>query len=227
MAEAQAGLRGIVFDLDGTLYDKRPLERFMARRFWYALPSLLRYRDVRKSLAGEEHGSYEALRRAALLRLARGPRAQERWRRWIEERYDPAVLVGMRRVSRAYAGARSLLVGLRDRGYRIGLVSDYVGVPERLASLELAPELFDYCLETERLGAMKPARGAAARLLEGMALPGAAMLMVGDRAFADQRFAEAAGMGFLGVHVGRGEPAPGEWLPWSGVAARLAALPPV
>jgi uncharacterized membrane protein len=48
-----APLRGVVFDLDGTLYDKRPLEWFMVRDMplsW--LLRLLRYTRVRSGLAG-------------------------------------------------------------------------------------------------------------------------------------------------------------------------------
>ena len=52
--------------------------------------------------------------------------------------------------------------------------------------------------------------------------PGPAMVMVGDRAFADQRFAEAAGMQFLGVRP-RGE-VDETWMRWPAVADRLLAL---
>ncbi len=229
-------LRGIVFDLDGTLYDKRPLERFVMRRFWYGLHHLLRYRNVRTSLAGEEHGDYESITRAALQRLSTRPAVQQRWLRWIREQYDPTVLEGMRTVARPYPGAGALLESLRARGFRLGLVSDYVGVEDRLTALGLSPALFDFCLETERVGAMKPAAGAVTRMLEGMALPGADLLMVGDRAFADQRFAETAGMRFLGVQVGKksggkksgkkSAAQAGDWRPWSGVVARLEQLDP-
>jgi phosphoglycolate phosphatase-like HAD superfamily hydrolase len=77
-------------------------------------------------------------------------------------------------------------------------------------------------LVTEELGAMKPAPRMAAATLAGMQLPGAAMVMVGDRAFADERFAAAAGLRFLGVRP-RGR-ADATWMPWAAVQARLLAL---
>ena len=67
--------------------------------------------------------------------------------------------------------------------------------------------------------AMKPSARMVAATLAGMGLPGPAMVMVGDRAFADQRFAEAAGMRFLGVRP-RGA-ADDAWMPWPAVAATL------
>jgi len=47
-------------------------------------------------------------------------------------------------------------------------------------------------------------------------------VMVGDRDFTDQRFAEAAGMRFLGVRS-KG-PADATWMRWDAVQAQLRAL---
>jgi FMN phosphatase YigB (HAD superfamily) len=115
-----------------------------------------------------------------------------------------ALLRGLREACALQPGASELLGRLRAAGLRLGLVSDYRGVPERLAALGLAASSFDFVLVTEELGAMKPAPRMVEATLAGMGQPGSAMVMVGDRAFADQRFAEAAGMRFLGVRGARG-----------------------
>lgn len=217
-----APVRGVVFDLDGTLYDKRALEWFMVRSMPLALLRLLRYTKVRSGLAGADFGSGPEIARITLDRLARDPAAQRRWQRWIAEHYEPAVLRGLREAAALYPGVPDLLGRLRTAGVRLGLVSDYRGVPDRLAALGLPHAAFDFVLVTEELGAMKPSPRMAAATLAGMALPGPAMVMVGDRAFADQRFAEAAGMRFLGVRP-RGPTEP-VWMPWHAVQARLLAL---
>lgn len=214
---------GVVFDLDGTLYDKRPVERYVATRMLLTLPRLLKYTKVRQSLAGADFGSGEAIQRETLARLASGAAAQAGWQRWIGERYEPLVLRALQRAGRAYPGAAPLLARLRAAGLRLGMVSDYRGADERLRAIGVDPAVFDFRLVTEELGAMKPAARMAGLTLAGMGLEGARMVMVGDRAFADQRFAEACGMAFLGVHVA-GEPAGPEWLPWPQVRARLEAL---
>jgi len=218
MAQAQP-IRGVVFDLDGTLYDKRALEWYMLRSMPLALLRLLRYTRVRSGLAGEDFGAGPAIARATLERLSADPAAQERWQRWIVEHYEPRLIRGLREASALYPGVPALLARLRAAGLRLGLVSDYRGVPARLAALGLAPEAFDFVLVTEEHGAMKPSARMVAATLTGMALPAAAMVMVGDRAFADQRFAEAAGMRFLGVRP-RGKP-DDAWMPWPAVAQRL------
>lgn len=215
-------IRGVVFDLDGTLYDKRALEWYMLRSMPLALVRLLRYTRVRSGLAGQDLGDGAAIARVTLERLSRDPAAQQRWQWWITEQYEPRLIQGLRAASTLYPGVASLLERLRVAGLRLGLVSDYRGVPERLAALGLAAAAFDFVLVTEEHGAMKPSARMAAATLAGMGLPGPAMVMVGDRAFADQRFAEAAGMQFLGVRP-RGE-VDETWMRWPAVADRLLAL---
>lgn len=215
--------RGVVFDLDGTLYDKRPVERYVLRRLLFSLPRLLRYTRVRTSLAGIDLGDWEAIDRETLARLSSDARAQATWKRWIGERYEPMVLAAVRTVGRAQPGTAELLARLRAAGLRLGLVSDYRGALDRLRALDIDPAAFDFTLITEERGAMKPARRMAEATLAGMGLAGPEMIMVGDRAFADQRFAEACGMRFLGV-LAKGEPPDPTWMPWPAVRARLAAL---
>ena len=212
-------IRGVVFDLDGTLYDKRALEWYMLRSMPLALLRLLRYTRVRSGLAGEDFGDGPAIARATLERLSADPAAQQRWQRWIADHYEPRLIRGLREASTLYPGVPALLARLRAAGLRLGLVSDYRGVPARLDALRLAPEAFDFVLVTEEHGAMKPSARMVAATLAGMELPAAAMVMVGDRAFADQRFAEAAGMRFLGVRP-RGKPDE-SWMPWPAVEAKL------
>lgn len=215
-------IRGVVFDLDGTLYDKRALEWYMVRKLLLSLPRLLRYTRVRTGLAGADHGSGEGIARVTLERLADDPAAQRRWQAWISAHYEPTLLRGLREASTAYPGVRDLLRDLRAAGLRLGLVSDYRGVPDRLTALGLPHDAFDFVLVTEEHGAMKPARRMIDATLAGMQLPAEALLMIGDRDFTDQRFAESAGMQFLGVRP-RG-PADAVWMPWASILDRLRSL---
>ncbi|MFZ6180474.1 HAD family hydrolase [Nannocystis pusilla] len=220
---SDGAIEGVVFDLDGTLYDKRPVERWVLTRMLPALPRLWRYTKVRTGLAGVDFDDAGALARETLQRLASDDRGQDAWRRWIADSYEPQVLRAVERAGRAYPGVAEVLLRLRAGGLRLGLVSDYRGAHDRLRALGIDPALFHFSLVTEEHGAMKPAARMAARTLAGMGLPGERMVMVGDRAFADQRFAETCGMRFFGVLAG-GDPPDPAWTPWPGVRARLSAL---
>lgn len=222
----RAPLAGVVFDLDGTLYDKRALERFMIGRMLWSIPRLHRYTKIRSSLAGVDMGSAAALREETLARLSRSPRGRQRWQRWIDEEYDPMVRQGMIRAVDPYPGVRTLLAELRAAGLRLGLVSDYRGIEARLWALGLDLEAFDVTIVTEERGAMKPAPRIVEQILGEMGLPGGSMVMVGDRAFTDLAFAEAAGMDFVGI-LPEETATPVEdprWRTWPNARAHLLGL---
>ncbi len=215
--EVSPTIRGVVFDLDGTLYDKRPLERAFLWSMPWSIPRLYRYTKVRKSLAGQDFGTAEAIFAETRRRLATGSRAQARWQRWIDEVYDPGLVRNFARAVRPYPGVSELLSQLRAGGIRLGLVSDYRGIETRLQLLGLGVCDFDFCMVTEIEGAMKPAPRMAERTLAGMGLQGSEMLMVGDREFADAAFARAAAMEFVGVVAPGGQALDKRWMPWGGV----------
>ncbi len=217
-------IRGVVFDLDGTLYDKRPLERHLALSMPWWIGRLLRYTRVRKSLAGEDFGSAQAIFAETRRRLASSARSQTRWQRWIDRVYDPGVLRSFARVVEPYPGVQQLLGDLRSAGLRLGLVSDYRGLEKRLALLGLAVSDFDFCMVTELEGAMKPAPRVIDRTRAGMGLSGGEMVMVGDRAFADETFAQAGGMAFLGVLAPGQVSAGPTWLAWPQLCQHLRTL---
>lgn len=174
---------------------------------------------------GEDAGTREALFEEALRRLEpERPDRRPRWRQWIRGTYDPLVARAMGRAVQARPGARAMLEKLAAGGVKLALVSDYLGVDERLDRLGIPPELFSVRLETEAHGAMKPAARLGSILLEAVDLPAQELLMVGDRPFADEAFAETVGMAFAGVaDDGREDP---HWAPWTEVRDALLAMVP-
>jgi phosphoglycolate phosphatase-like HAD superfamily hydrolase len=214
-------VRGIVFDLDGTMYPLGRLRLYVMLALSPWLGRLRRYTALRAELAGEDFGSGEALWAETLARLARDPAEQAAWGSWIRARYDRVVAQGMRTVARARPGLPAALTRLQASGVQLAVVSDYRGVDERLRELGLDPEVFALRLETEALGAMKPAPRIASLTEERLGIPGPQLLVVGDRAFTDQRFADALGARFLGV--ADRQPAKPGFFAWPEVLARIFA----
>lgn len=188
-----ARISAVVFDLDGTLYDARPLRRRMAREL--ALHCLRRprelglprrlywFRRLREELAEEEaHGisrlQYE--RPAARLGIPT-ERLQAAVREWILERPLPH-LAACRR-----AGARRLFAQLRATGRRIGVFSDYP-IEAKLAALGLACDAA-VSAEDPAVDRLKPHPAGLELLLSRVDVRASEALVVGDR---DDRDGECA-----------------------------------
>jgi len=192
-------LRGVIFDLDGTLYVQP----------WYMKPlaALLLVRDIgilrhmtaaRDSLRGREFEGRETLLAAFHEELGRraglGPMGAARW---YEQRFTPAFLSILRSSCSVRPGLVEVLSGLRSRGIRTAVLSDYGVVAERLAALRIPASLFDDLASAEDSGALKPSPRPFLDTARRLGLDPDRVLVVGDRDDLDGLGARSAGMSFL------------------------------
>ena len=206
-------IAGILFDLDGTLYDQMRLRALMAmellaaplwlgpgaRHRWRVLRA---YRDAQERLRTncslEEPIAARQLREAA----ATGGVTETVAAAWVQEwmfrrplKYlpycRPRVLV-------------TLLTFLRDRNVAVGVLSDYEPA-RKLAALALADH-FDVvlCSTDPAVNVLKPHPRAFLHACTAMGLEPRAVLYVGDRPDVDAAGAHAAGMSCVIIGRARG-----------------------
>ena len=216
-------IRAIIFDLDGTLYRMswlfRPL--LLLRLLPHSL-RLPRFIAVRDGFAGREFGSSGALMDKVAAALAAREKADTAaMRRWIDGKFYPAFIRVMRAMRNSRPGIREALADVKRRGIRLGLLSDYGRVSERLRNLGIDASLFDAIASSEECGALKPSSLPLVQIARAWNIPAGEVLVVGDRGDTDGEAARRAGMQFLQVHGGRHAGG----LSWEEVKARLAALP--
>lgn len=192
-------IRGVLFDLDGTLYRQAPMRALMAlelaalalRRPLGAPRQLRALKEYRRAQEALRTGPTTAARQLDLAAERSGVSKDELSAlvtEWMQERplkYLP--------VCRA-PGLSNLMDWLERRSVPLGLFSDYPA-KGKLRALGLASRFeVVLCSTDEEVGAFKPnPRGfevAAARL----GLAPSDVLMVGDRADIDGAGARAAGM---------------------------------
>lgn len=148
--------KGVIFDLDGTLYDSR----------WYI---------IRVGIADFRHVIWLLSDRAGLP-------VPEKWK---QEYFLPTQIRVLKRYYQAREGLSQLLAKLRQQGMRIAVYSDYGRVPEKLEALGINPEQFDVVASSEELGGRKPNKQATCKLLKMMGTVAKETIIIGDRCDTD------------------------------------------
>ena len=186
--------KAVIFDLDGTLYDKSGLA---ARLVWSqlrrgALSLLKREREVRKELRGQHFKSEDAFYEAFFARFVKPEFA----RRWYFEQYMPDMVAILRKYYRVAPWVESKILELRANGMKIVVFSDYGCVQQKLEAIGFRLSWADYLFEAPELGGLKPCKESFKKICQEINLPPADCLMVGDRKDTDGKGARSVGMAF-------------------------------
>jgi len=193
-----SGVKTVVFDLDGTLYDKRGLAQRMVARLWWCLPMLAAERLARRNMHYVQYASEEEFFEAFFVTMARGhwwgPRVAAAW---YNDIYMPTMVRLIRKYHKPRPEAMALIEEGKAQGLQMAIYSDYGGVEEKLDALGIDPELFDLKVAAPTFGALKPAEPCARRLLELLNADPETTLFVGDREEKDGATAKNVGARFL------------------------------
>lgn len=197
-----AVIRGVIFDLDGTLYHmKWFMGPMLALMLFPHSIRLQRYMRVRKHFAGKEMLSEEKLLWAIAEKLS-GKHTKENGEKivaWIRQRFYPAFENVMPLLQGSRPGLVEVLCYLKDRDIKIAVLSDFAHIKERLRGLNLQCDLFDIIKSSESCGALKPHPRPFLEIADAWNVAPANVLVIGDRHDTDGIAAENAQMHFLQI----------------------------
>ena len=177
-------VKGIIFDLDGTLYKMKwfmkPLLTIMLSPRILLLP---RYMKVRKSFAGKEMENGDDLLNAMAATLAEksGKCTTESMLSWIHNRFYKAFDRSMPLLKGARPGLNDILANLKEKGFKLAILSDFAHVEERLKGLCIPCSLFDTLLSSETEGSLKPSTRVLLAIAESWQIEPSNILVIGDR----------------------------------------------
>ena len=198
MKSVLKGVQSVVFDLDGTLYDKRGLAQRMVRHLWWCLPVLASERLARRNMHEVQYPSGEEFFQVFFKHMSRGhwwsAKAAEKWYMHI---YLPTMVRLIAKYHKPRPEVMELLQECKARGLAIALYSDYGCVLDKLEALGIDSHLFDVIVDAPELGALKPAEPCARKVLEMLNADPKTTLFVGDRDDKDGASARAVGAKFL------------------------------
>ena len=175
----------VIFDLDGTLYNKRRLSLRMLLHAPFDMLKMLAERKTRASMKGLYIGA-EHFTPAYFDRLARGMHTSPaKAKQGYQERDMP------------------LMVKLIGRYQPIGewvmpFVNDFA--QEKLQALGIDPQHFDWVVSAPELGGLKPAKELLIKVAQQMGVAAEQCLVIGDRQDTDGDMARATGAAFQLVH---------------------------
>ena len=220
----RARIRGVIFDLDGTLYSLRRLKFWMALDLWRSVSLLRRVNASRDAIRETIFPDKGALRAELYGELAcRANTTIARAEAWYDGEFMSAFVSVLARHAVVRPGLAALLERLRGRGIRTAVISDFGRVGERVSALGLDAALFDDLVAAEDHGVLKPSDVPFAAVARRWGLDAAEIAVVGDREDLDGSSALAAGMEFVGVapsRAARGEPG---WFVWQDASSEIEA----
>ena len=192
---SQSQHKAIIFDLDGTLYDKKALARrlILSSLCRGDLGFLRREQKARKKLRGSPFDSEEQFYEAFFQEFPNPVKA----RRWYFQRYMPMMVRILQKHYQLYAWVPEIVKQIQEQHVKVVIFSDYGCVSEKLQAIGFDPRWADALFDAPSLGGLKPCKESFAKLCEKMGVSPQECLMVGDREDTDGLGAAAVGMPFL------------------------------
>ncbi len=188
--------KAVIFDLDGTLYDKKllPLRLVFSQLFKGKLSYLKREREVRKSISGKFFGNHENFEEH-FFQLFNKKDARE----WFYCDYMPEMVSILSKHYKFNPKVVNILREYRIKGYKTVVFSDYGFVEEKLKAINFDLEWVDYIFEAPALGGLKPCKEAFISICNKIKVNPEECIMFGDREDTDGAGAKSVGMKFIKV----------------------------
>ena len=190
----------VIFDLDGTLYDKRHLS---VRMVCHALGDIRKMQAERKTRAGmkgmwleDEQTFYHTYFQQLAKQLHSAP---DMAKQWYEKRYMPLMVKLIGKYQPLGEWVLPFVQDCQHKGIKMVVLSDYGFVNEKLQALGLEPSLFDWVVSAPELGGLKPAAELMHHVAERMGMAVEDCLVIGDREDTDGEMARRSGAQFRKV----------------------------
>jgi len=198
--------QAVIFDLDGTLYDKSRLPFRLILSLLPSIRTLGSERKARKQLKGKDFDSEEAFYDALFGAMAaQTGKSVSAIRSWYFGRYMGAMVRALRKHYRLRPWVAPLMERLHEEGVPVVIYSDYGCVREKLEALGFDLSRADLLADAPSLGGLKPSEASARNLLGriadtlGTAVDPARCLLVGDRDDTDGAAAKTLGIPYRHV----------------------------
>lgn len=187
----------VVFDLDGTLYNKKGMARRMMFSALFEWRMMLRERNTRKQLRGIWMGNKESFYHRYFETMASGRLYSADYARWwYNTRYMPLMVKVLKKYYKPADWVIPFVSQCKQLGIRLVVLSDYGHTKEKLQALGMECSLFDWVISAPELGGLKPAPQLLTSVAAEMGVQPNQCLVIGDRQDTDGELAKSVNAPF-------------------------------
>lgn len=194
------GIRAVIFDFDGTLYDKKGMSLKVISQNLRHLKMLSATRKVCTSFRGKYFGNKDSLFSELFAQIAKKAsvtpkKAQD----WYYENYLGSMIRVLQKYYTLRPKSKEVLSELRKRGITVILYSDYGMCKERITAIGFDSSDFDKLYSSSEFGGLKPCEKAFKKMLSENGFCAEEILLVGDSEECDGECAKRSGAKFFPV----------------------------
>ncbi len=190
----------VVFDFDGTLYDKHGFVKYVIGRNIIHWKLLISERRTRRSFHGRFFPSREAYYEAFFSTLAKNAfRSVKYAQRWYIKKYKPSLTHILEKHFSLREGFNEFFHYCNKSGIMVVLYSDYEIDERRMAAIGADSKAFDYLLAAPDFGGLKPSGQAFSLALKKIGRKPSEVLFVGDSIECDGGVARNTGCRYMDV----------------------------
>lgn len=193
-------VKAVVFDFDGTLYDKSYFPLWLLLRNPFQVPSMKAERRTRREMKNRDLGSGETFNTYYYESMGKKQgRTVEEAKSWYNDVYLADFIRILKKHYQPYPNIPQILEKLGDMELKTAVFSDYSRTEERMEALGLSVSDFGYCFNAPDMGGLKPTPRLIREIVEEMQVDGSEVLVVGDRVDTDGESAFAVNGQFIQI----------------------------
>lgn len=193
-------IKAVVFDFDGTLYDKKGMVGRVLLRNVRHLRLLVATRRACTAFRGRCFSSKEQLFSQLFHQIAkRASVTAGRAEKWYYENYLGSMIDILQRYYRPRPKTKQVIAELHKREIAVILYSDYGLCAQRMEAIGLDRSDFDRLYSSSEFGGLKPCEKAFERMLAENGLSVEEILLVGDSEECDEECARRCGADFFSL----------------------------
>lgn len=195
-----AKTKAIIFDLDGTLYNKKHLSLRMILHAPCDIRKMYIERKTRASMKGrwlDDGATFYTQYFQAM--SAKAGDDTTTWQAWYENQYMPLMVKIIKQHHPLGCWVMPFIKQCQQKGLRLVVLSDYGYTCEKLHALGLSHDMFDWVVSAPDLGGLKPARELMKRITEKIQVAPQECLIIGDRDDTDGQLASITEANFIKI----------------------------